>query len=68
MSVSNSNFPSFVMNDKAVSFDSHHVCREHSAEKWEKRRGRITQLYITEDKTLRDVKSIMETKFDFCAT
>jgi hypothetical protein len=56
------------MNDKAVSFDSHHVCREHSAEEWEKRRGRITQLYITEDKTLRDVKSIMETKFDFCAT
>ncbi|KAJ4394793.1 hypothetical protein N0V93_004013 [Gnomoniopsis smithogilvyi] len=35
---------------------------------WTRHRERITKLYITENKTLKDVMAIMEEKYDFVAT
>lgn len=44
------------------------ISREHSAEEWEQKRGECIQLYIKEDRTLQEVKSIMETQSSFFAT
>jgi hypothetical protein len=41
---------------------------DHSAKDWEKQRERFTQLYVTEDKTLRESMEIMERLYGFNAT
>ncbi|TGO47402.1 hypothetical protein BCON_0279g00010 [Botryotinia convoluta] len=42
--------------------------KEHSTEEWERQRLTFTQLYITEDKPLKEVMKIMEKEYGFHAT
>jgi hypothetical protein len=41
---------------------------EHSTLEWEKQRERFTQLYNEEDRTLSEVRSMMESLYGFTAT
>ncbi|KAF7862577.1 hypothetical protein EAF04_007450 [Stromatinia cepivora] len=45
-----------------------HALSEHSAEDWERQRATFTQLYIVQDKCLKEVIKIMEDEHGFRAT
>lgn len=47
---------------------SHNSNAFHTAEEWEHWRTLITQLYSTEDKTLKVVRKILAEQYDFHAT
>ena len=54
---------------KAAAVDSFQpVCREHTVEEWEDQRQLIKQLYRDEDKSLKELVSIMEAQYAFFAT
>ncbi len=58
----------FIQSFGNQSLDAASLSNDHSATDWEAQRLIFTQLYITEDRSLPEVRSIMETNHDFKAS